>query len=44
MPNGTICTGGGIVDSSGLGGETKDSVIHMYNQLVFDNHLTEFID
>ena len=28
---GTIYGGGGIVDNSGLGGETRDSVMQMYN-------------
>jgi hypothetical protein len=31
MQPGPIYTGGGIMDSSGLGGETRDSVIQMYN-------------
>lgn len=35
---GTIYAGGGIIDTSGLGGETRDSVMMMYNQLNMDNN------
>jgi hypothetical protein len=35
--SGGIYAGGGVIDNSGMIGETRDSVIQMYNQLVFDN-------
>ena len=42
---GTIYGGGGIIDTSGMAGETRDSVIQMYNQMVFDNNnVSEFIE